>query len=115
MGKRYKKTVDKKVKMCYDDGGKMSTKKKIGVMKMQLKNEKVTFRLPTEIREQIEQVAQRYDMSISDATLFLVSCGLDVEKDYRPVIYVANKVKKFAEKMENSGVVNGTGTETSQA
>lgn len=68
---------------------------------MQIKDEKITFRLPADMKKQVEEVAKRYDMSISNATLFLLSCGLDSEEQYRPILYVTHKVVSFAEKLKD--------------
>lgn len=65
-----------------------------------LKDEKITFRLPAEMKEQVEQVAERYNLTLSNATLFLLSCGMDVERSYRPVLFVANKVTGFCRRLE---------------
>lgn len=56
-----------------------------------LKNKKISFRLPAKIKEEIKQVAERYNLTLSNATLYLVCCGLEVKQDYYPYLYVPGK------------------------
>ncbi|MBQ9200695.1 MAG: hypothetical protein IJ141_11010 [Lachnospiraceae bacterium] len=70
---------------------------------MKLQEERVTARIPEEMKKQIEEVAKRYDFTMSKAICFLLDCGLDVEKSYRPVLIVTSKVMRFSEKIKESG------------
>lgn len=66
---------------------------------MQLKNESISMRLPAEMKQKVKAVADRYDMSLSNALLFLLDCGLEDEKNFRPVLIVTSKVMKFSERI----------------
>ena len=65
-----------------------------------LRNEKLSVRVPAELKDQLEQVAERYGLTLSNAVLFVLSCGLDVEREYRPVLYVANTVTGFCRRLK---------------
>lgn len=65
-----------------------------------LRNEKLSVRIPAEMKDQLEQVADRYGLTLSNAVLFVLSCGLDTEKDYRPALRVANAVTGFCRRLK---------------
>lgn len=101
-------------RICYNVNGQIVRQKVLGGFKMKVQDEKMSIRLPAEMKEQIKAVAERYDMSISNAALFLLSCGLDSEEQYRPILYVTHKVVRFAEKLKD-GELNGKTDRTETA
>lgn len=81
---------------------------------MQLKDEKMSIRLPAEMKEKIKAVAERYGMSMSNALLFLLDCGLDGEKSYRPVLMIATGVMRFSEKITDKMKESGKSEEITE-
>lgn len=81
---------------------------------MKIKDERIGIRLPAEMKEKIKAVAERYDMSMSDALLFLLDCGLDDEKNYRPVLVITSKVMRFSEKIADKIKESGNGEEVTK-
>lgn len=72
------------------------------LLEVKLKDERIAVRMPAELKQKVIEVAERYDLSMSNALLFLLDCGLDVEKDYRPVLVVTSKVLRFSEKVKKT-------------
>ena len=81
---------------------------------MKIKDERVGVRLPAEMKRKIKAVAERYDMSMSDAILFLLDCGLDDERDYRPVLVITSKVMRFSEKVADKMKESGSSEEAAE-
>lgn len=81
---------------------------------MKIKDERIGVRLPAEMKERIKAVAERYDMSMSDALLFLLDCGLDDERNYRPAYVITSKIMRFSEKIVDKIKESGNSEEVKE-
>lgn len=62
----------------------------------------VHFRVDTPIYDEIMKVAARYGMNTTDAFCFILQCGLDSEKSYRPILKTAVKVCDLLDDLQQS-------------